>query len=122
MRLAQPLLALALVAGFTGAAHADQKLPPDQQAKVEAMLKQEGFTKWKEIELDDGMIEVDDADRRQRQAVRPEARSEDPRHREAQGRVGRRLRSAASPGHIAGGGLARDVSLANRVRSGRKQP
>ncbi len=25
------------------------------------MLKQEGFTKWKEIELDDGMIEVDDA-------------------------------------------------------------
>ncbi|GJE09566.1 MULTISPECIES: PepSY domain-containing protein [Methylobacterium] len=61
MRLAQPLLALALVAGFTAAAHADQKLPPDQQAKVEAMLKQEGFTKWKEIELDDGMIEVDDA-------------------------------------------------------------
>jgi len=61
MRLAQPLLVLALVAGFTAAAHADQKLPPDQQAKVEAMLKQEGFTKWKEIELDDGMIEVDDA-------------------------------------------------------------
>lgn len=61
MRLAQPLLALALVAGFTAAAHADQKLPPDQQAKVEAMLKQEGFTKWKEIELDDSMIEVDDA-------------------------------------------------------------
>jgi hypothetical protein len=28
---------------------------------VEAMLKQEGFTKWDEIELDDGMIEVDDA-------------------------------------------------------------
>ncbi len=25
------------------------------------MLKQEGFTKWSEVELDDGMIEVDDA-------------------------------------------------------------
>jgi hypothetical protein len=61
MRLAPPLLALALVAGFGAAARADEKLPPDQQAKVEAMLKQEGFTKWKEIELDDGMIEVDDA-------------------------------------------------------------
>jgi hypothetical protein len=35
---------------------ADEKLPPDQQAKVEDILKKEGFTKWKEIELDDGMI------------------------------------------------------------------
>ncbi|MHB2209618.1 PepSY domain-containing protein [Methylobacterium sp. CM6257] len=61
MRLAPPLLALALVAGLGAAARADEKLPPDQQAKVEAMLKQEGFAKWKEIELDDGMIEVDDA-------------------------------------------------------------
>ena len=63
MRLTSSALALALVfaAGLTGAAQADEKLPPDQQAKVEAMLKQEGFTKWKEIELDDGMIEVDDA-------------------------------------------------------------
>ena len=61
MRLATPFLALALVAGLGASAQADEKLPPDQQAKVEAMLKQEGFTKWKEIELDDGMIEVDDA-------------------------------------------------------------
>jgi hypothetical protein len=61
MRLTTPLLALTLIAGTGLAAHADEKLPPDQQAKVEAMLKQEGFTKWKEIELDDGMIEVDDA-------------------------------------------------------------
>ena len=43
------------------AAFADTPLPPEQQAKVEAMLRQEGFTQWKEIELDDGMIEVDDA-------------------------------------------------------------
>ncbi|GJE58864.1 PepSY domain-containing protein [Methylobacterium trifolii] len=61
MRVTTPLLALALAAGLAGPAAADEKLPPEQQAKVEAMLKQEGFTKWKEIELDDGMIEVDDA-------------------------------------------------------------
>jgi hypothetical protein len=61
LRLATPLLALTFAIGLATAAEADQKLPPDQQAKVEAMLKQEGFTKWDEIELDDGMIEVDDA-------------------------------------------------------------
>ena len=61
MRLTTTLLALTLIAGSSLAARADEKLPPDQQAKVEAMLKQEGFTKWKEIELDDGMIAVDDA-------------------------------------------------------------
>ena len=61
MRLTSTALALVLAAGLTGAAQADEKLLPDQQAKVEAMLRQEGFTKWTEIELDDGMIEVDDA-------------------------------------------------------------
>ncbi|MEE7505884.1 PepSY domain-containing protein [Methylobacterium mesophilicum] len=61
MRLTTTLLALTVIAGTSLSARADEKLPPDQQAKVEAMLKQEGFTKWKEIELDDGMIEVDDA-------------------------------------------------------------
>ncbi|SFS93570.1 PepSY domain-containing protein [Methylobacterium sp. yr668] len=61
MRLTTSLLALTLIAGTGLTARADEKLPADQQAKVEAMLKQEGFTKWKEIELDDGMIEVDDA-------------------------------------------------------------
>lgn len=56
--LAAALLGVALL---SGPALADEKLPPDQQAKVEAVLRQEGFTKWDEIELDDGMIEVDDA-------------------------------------------------------------
>ncbi|GJE76832.1 PepSY domain-containing protein [Methylorubrum suomiense] len=56
--LAAALLGAAL---FTGPALADEKLPPEQQTKVEDILKKEGFTKWKEIELDDGMIEVDDA-------------------------------------------------------------
>ncbi len=53
--------ALVGVALLSGPAFADEKLPPDQQAKVEDILKKEGFTKWDEIELDDGMIEVDDA-------------------------------------------------------------
>ncbi|MGX5777313.1 PepSY domain-containing protein [Methylorubrum zatmanii] len=58
----RPLAAAALgLALLGGPALADEKLPPDQQAKVEDILKKEGFTKWKEIELDDGMIEVDDA-------------------------------------------------------------
>lgn len=53
------ILAFALIAAPV--AQADTPLPPEQKAKVEAMLRQEGFTKWSEIELDDGMIEVDDA-------------------------------------------------------------
>ncbi len=58
----RPLAAFALgLALLGGPALADEKLPPDQQTKVEDILKKEGFTKWKEIELDDGMIEVDDA-------------------------------------------------------------
>ena len=57
--LATALLLAGPVLG--GSAVADERLPPDQQAKVEAMLRQEGFTRWKEIEMDDGMIEVDDA-------------------------------------------------------------
>jgi len=61
MRLAAPLAALTLALALAPAARADTPLPPEQKAKVEAMLRQEGFTKWSEIELDDGMIEVDDA-------------------------------------------------------------
>ncbi len=61
MRFAPPLAALVLFLAVAPAAHADTPVPPEQKAKVEAMLRQEGFTKWSEIELDDGMIEVDDA-------------------------------------------------------------
>ena len=61
MRPATSLLALALAAGLGAPAQADAKLPPDQQAEVEAVLRREGFTKWRAIEMDDGMIEVDDA-------------------------------------------------------------
>lgn len=61
MRLAPCLAALAFALAVSPAAYADTQLPADQKPKVEAMLRQEGFTKWSEIELDDGMIEVDDA-------------------------------------------------------------
>ncbi|WP_342162632.1 PepSY domain-containing protein [Methylobacterium sp. SD21] len=61
MRLAPSLAALAFALTLAPAAYADTPLPADQKAKVEAMLRQEGFTKWSEIELDDGLIEVDDA-------------------------------------------------------------
>lgn len=61
MRLAPGLAALAFALTLAPAAYADTPLAADQKAKVEAVLRQEGFTKWSEIELDDGMIEVDDA-------------------------------------------------------------
>lgn len=61
MRFALPLAALALCLALGTTAQADTPVPPEQKAKIEAMLRQEGFTKWSEIEMDDGMIEVDDA-------------------------------------------------------------
>lgn len=61
MRITTIALASALSLSFAGIVHADEKLAPEQQTKIEAMLKQEGFTKWKKIEMEKGMIEVDDA-------------------------------------------------------------
>lgn len=61
MRFTRLLAALALCVALAPAARADTPVPPEQKAKIEAMLRQEGFTKWSEIEMDDGMIEVDDA-------------------------------------------------------------
>ncbi|WP_156394134.1 PepSY domain-containing protein [Methylobacterium sp. Leaf94] len=55
------LAALALGLTFTGSAFADRKPTPEEQTKIEAVLKQEGFTKWKKIEVEDDEIEVDDA-------------------------------------------------------------
>ncbi|WP_156376127.1 PepSY domain-containing protein [Methylobacterium sp. Leaf117] len=55
------LAAIALGLTFTGSAFADRMPTPDEQTKIEAVLKQEGFTKWKKIEVEDDEIEVDDA-------------------------------------------------------------
>ena len=55
--LSIPVLALALA----DPAFADRRLPPEQAEKVAAVLEREGFSEWKEIELDDGLIAVDGA-------------------------------------------------------------
>jgi hypothetical protein len=55
------LAALALGLAFTGSALADRAPTPEEKTKIEAVLKQEGFTKWKKIEVEDDEIEVDDA-------------------------------------------------------------
>lgn len=41
----------------------DDRAPtPEERGRIEAVLAQEGFTSWGEIELDDGKVwEVDDA-------------------------------------------------------------
>lgn len=55
--LSIPVLAFALA----DPAFADRRLPPEQAEKVAAVLEREGFSEWKEIELDDGLIAVDGA-------------------------------------------------------------
>lgn len=55
------LAALALGLALTGSASADRAPTPEEQTRIEAVLKQEGFTKWKKIEVEDDEIEVDDA-------------------------------------------------------------
>ena len=55
------LAVLAVAFAMTGAALADRAPTPDELTKIEAVLKAEGFTKWKKIEVEDDEIEVDDA-------------------------------------------------------------
>lgn len=47
------------------AAPADDDRPPTPQerAAIEAKLRAEGFVRWDDIELDDGLWEIDDARR-----------------------------------------------------------
>lgn len=64
MRIFRPLaIALLATAPLSGAAFADDRAPTsEERAKIEEVLKAEGFTSWGEIELDDGKVwEVDDA-------------------------------------------------------------
>jgi hypothetical protein len=58
-----PALALGLTAIVAVPAFADDDRPPtaEERTKVEAALKAEGFTGWKEIEFDDNRWEIDDA-------------------------------------------------------------
>ncbi len=56
-------LALGLSAIIATPALADDDRPPtaEERTKIEAALKAEGFTAWKEIEFDDNRWEIDDA-------------------------------------------------------------
>ena len=57
--LLAPVLAAGLLASLP--AYADRPPTPEELAKIEAVLKREGFTKWGHIEFDDQRFEVDDA-------------------------------------------------------------
>jgi hypothetical protein len=61
MRLLPKLLPFAVTLALVYPAAADRAPTPEERAKIEAVLKQSGFTRWEEIELDDGYWEVDDA-------------------------------------------------------------
>jgi uncharacterized membrane protein YkoI len=39
----------------------DRKPSPEEQARIEQVLRGEGFTRWDDIELDDNVWDVDDA-------------------------------------------------------------
>jgi Peptidase propeptide and YPEB domain len=59
------LLGLVVTAGMlsSGQALADRPPSPEERSRIETMLRNEGFTRWGEIELDDGddVWEVEDA-------------------------------------------------------------
>jgi hypothetical protein len=39
----------------------DRPVTPEERRQIEDVLRREGFTRWGEIEFDDGRFEVDDA-------------------------------------------------------------
>ncbi|TXM76997.1 PepSY domain-containing protein [Methylobacterium sp. WL69] len=53
--------ALALGLAFTGSAFADREPTAAELTRIDAVLKEAGFTKWKKVEVEDDEIEVDDA-------------------------------------------------------------
>lgn len=63
MRLILPALAAAALALAAAPALADDDRAPTaaERAAIETVLRQAGFVSWDEIELDDGLWEVDDA-------------------------------------------------------------
>ena len=55
------LAAAVLIASGSGALADDRPPTPQERAQIEQVLRAEGFTRWEEIELDDGVWEVEDA-------------------------------------------------------------
>lgn len=63
MSMLKTLAAVALAGGLTTPALSQDDRPPTAQerAAIERVLRAEGFVSWDEIELDDGVWEVEDA-------------------------------------------------------------
>jgi hypothetical protein len=59
----QIVLGFALAAGIlsSGRVFADRAPTPDERFRIESVLRNEGFTHWRKIKLDDGLWEVEDA-------------------------------------------------------------
>jgi hypothetical protein len=55
------LAALGTAVLCAASALADRPPTPSERAAIEQALRSQGFVRWEEIELDDGMWEVDDA-------------------------------------------------------------
>lgn len=61
LHLKLALAAALFLAPISGALADDRPPTPEEQAEIERVLRVEGFTRWDDIELDDGVWEVDDA-------------------------------------------------------------
>lgn len=56
------LLVALMTVPFVAIAHADRAPTADERAKIEQVLRGQGFTTWKKIEFDDARVwELDDA-------------------------------------------------------------
>lgn len=62
-RALQLIFALVLLAATAGPGFADRKPTPEERTKIEAVLREQGFTRWGDIEFDDDdqTWEVEDA-------------------------------------------------------------
>ncbi len=59
--LAAVMLSLSAIIATPALADDDRPPTAEERTKIEAALKAEGFTAWKEIEFDDNRWEIDDA-------------------------------------------------------------
>lgn len=61
VKLAVAGLVVALGLASLSPAQAGRAPTDEERSRIEVALRQEGFSKWDEIELEDGVWEVDDA-------------------------------------------------------------
>jgi hypothetical protein len=62
-RAALSIICVLAIAGLamSAPAFADRAPTPEERTRIEAAVRAAGYTSWEEIELDDGLWEVDDA-------------------------------------------------------------